>query len=82
VSALPATGQTGGQLHAFVAGAGTGGTIAGVSRYLKARNARIQARAAPAMRRLRRRGGCGAVSMLLLPASGRVPPGHAPHRAA
>jgi len=53
-----------------------------VSRYLKARNARIQARAAPAMRRLRRRGGCGAVSMLLLPASGRVPPGHAPHRAA
>jgi cysteine synthase A len=27
--------QTGGRLHAFVAGSGTGGTLAGVSRYLK-----------------------------------------------
>jgi hypothetical protein len=45
VSARPAAAQTGGRLHAFVAGAGTGGTIAGVSRYLKARDARIQARA-------------------------------------
>jgi cysteine synthase A len=27
--------QTGGQVHAFVAGSGTGGTLAGVSRYLK-----------------------------------------------
>lgn len=27
--------QTGGKLHAFVAAAGTGGTIAGVSRFLK-----------------------------------------------
>ena len=29
--------QTKGSLHAFVAAAGTGGTIAGVSRYLKVR---------------------------------------------
>ncbi|KAK9845802.1 hypothetical protein WJX81_002786 [Elliptochloris bilobata] len=34
--------QTGGRLDAFVSGAGTGGTIAGVSRYLKARDPRIQ----------------------------------------
>jgi len=34
--------QTGGQLDAFVSGAGTGGTIAGVSRVLKAHNPHIQ----------------------------------------
>ena len=36
--------QTGGRLHAFVSGAGTGGTIAGVSRYLKSRDPRIRVR--------------------------------------
>ena len=36
--------QTGGRLDAFVSGAGTGGTIAGVSRYLKARDPRIKVR--------------------------------------
>ncbi len=36
--------QTGGRLDAFVSGAGTGGTIAGVSRYLKARDPRIRVR--------------------------------------
>jgi cysteine synthase A len=35
--------QTRGRLHAFVCGAGTGGTIAGVSHALKARNPRIKA---------------------------------------
>ncbi|GFR45963.1 hypothetical protein Agub_g7432 [Astrephomene gubernaculifera] len=34
--------QTGGRLHAFVSGAGTGGTIAGVSRSLKARDPRVR----------------------------------------
>uniref|UniRef100_A0A0D9VR92 cysteine synthase n=1 Tax=Leersia perrieri TaxID=77586 RepID=A0A0D9VR92_9ORYZ len=34
--------QTKGTLHAFVAAAGTGGTIAGVSRYLKEKNANIK----------------------------------------
>ncbi|GIL88364.1 hypothetical protein Vretimale_15049 [Volvox reticuliferus] len=34
--------QTGGRVHAFVSGAGTGGTIAGVSRSLKARNPRVR----------------------------------------
>ncbi|KAK9462794.1 tryptophan synthase beta subunit-like PLP-dependent enzyme [Lipomyces oligophaga] len=34
--------QTGGNLDAFVTGAGTGGTIAGVSRYLKNRLAKIK----------------------------------------
>ena len=28
--------QTGGKIHAFIAAAGTGGTLAGISRYLKA----------------------------------------------
>ncbi len=34
--------QTGGNIDAFVASSGTGGTIAGVSEYLKGRNARIR----------------------------------------
>ena len=34
--------QTGGTLDAFVSGAGTGGTIAGVSHQLKARNSSIK----------------------------------------
>eukprot|EP00879_Flechtneria_rotunda_P017852 GHRR01018712.1.p1 GENE.GHRR01018712.1~~GHRR01018712.1.p1 ORF type:complete len:288 (+),score=90.52 GHRR01018712.1:262-1125(+) len=34
--------QTGGRLHAFVAGAGTGGTVAGVSRALKQHSPNIQ----------------------------------------
>lgn len=34
--------QTGGRLHAFVSGAGTGGTIAGVSQALKEHNPSIQ----------------------------------------
>ncbi|KAG2451650.1 hypothetical protein HYH02_003430 [Chlamydomonas schloesseri] len=34
--------QTHGRVHAFVSGAGTGGTIAGVSTALKARNPRVQ----------------------------------------
>ncbi|GLI71655.1 hypothetical protein VaNZ11_016936 [Volvox africanus] len=34
--------QTRGLVHAFVSGAGTGGTIAGVSRNLKARNPRVR----------------------------------------
>ena len=38
--------QTGGRLDAFVSGAGTGGTIAGVSHALKARDPSIQVRAA------------------------------------
>ena len=33
--------QTNGRVDAFVAGSGTGGTLAGVSAYLKQRNARI-----------------------------------------
>ena len=46
-SCLPGAGeeiwsQTHGQLHAFVSGAGTGGTIAGVSRYLKQRDPHIR----------------------------------------
>ena len=36
--------QTCGRLHAFVSGAGTGGTIAGISCYLKSQNPRIQVR--------------------------------------
>ena len=38
--------QTGGLLDAFVSGAGTGGTIAGVSHALKARDPSIKVRAA------------------------------------
>ncbi|KAI3673870.1 hypothetical protein L6452_40000 [Arctium lappa] len=34
--------QTGGQLHAFIAAAGTGGTVAGVSRFLKEKDPRIK----------------------------------------
>ncbi|MCO5581476.1 hypothetical protein L7F22_035361 [Adiantum nelumboides] len=34
--------QTGGKLHAFVSAAGTGGTIAGVSRFLKEKDQRIK----------------------------------------
>lgn len=34
--------QTAGQLDAFVCGAGTGGTIAGVSQYIKERKAAVQ----------------------------------------
>jgi cysteine synthase A len=34
--------QTGGRLDAFVSGAGTGGTISGVSRYLKPRMANLR----------------------------------------
>jgi cysteine synthase len=34
--------QTAGKLHAFVAGAGTGGTIAGVSQVLKRRDPSIR----------------------------------------
>ncbi|GAB4829112.1 hypothetical protein Ancab_018775 [Ancistrocladus abbreviatus] len=34
--------QTGGNLHAFVAAAGTGGTLAGVSRFLKDKNSNIK----------------------------------------
>jgi cysteine synthase A len=34
--------QTHGRLHAFVSGAGTGGTIAGVSQALKAHDPHIQ----------------------------------------
>jgi cysteine synthase A len=34
--------QTRGQLHGFVCAAGTGGTIGGISRYLKAQDARVQ----------------------------------------
>lgn len=36
--------QTGGQLHAFVSGAGTGGTIAGVSHRLKSRKPSVKVR--------------------------------------
>ena len=39
--------QTHGQIDAFVMGAGTGGTIAGVSRYLKARKPSVQVRRDP-----------------------------------
>ena len=35
--------QTAGHLHAFVCAAGTGGTLAGVSRYLKERDASVKA---------------------------------------
>ncbi|XP_078430711.1 pyridoxal-5'-phosphate-dependent enzyme family protein [Wolffia australiana] len=34
--------QTGGKVHAFIAAAGTGGTVAGVSRFLKGRNPEIK----------------------------------------
>ena len=34
--------QTGGHLHAFVSGAGTGGTIAGVSHQLKSRKSSVK----------------------------------------
>ncbi|KAJ0981930.1 hypothetical protein J5N97_010185 [Dioscorea zingiberensis] len=34
--------QTGGNLHAFIAAAGTGGTIAGISRFLKEKDPRIK----------------------------------------
>jgi len=34
--------QTGGRIDAFVAASGTGGTLAGVSEYLKSRNARVR----------------------------------------
>ena len=36
--------QTGGHLHAFVSGAGTGGTIAGVSHQLKSRSPSVKVR--------------------------------------
>jgi hypothetical protein len=39
--------QTGGRLHAFVSGAGTGGTIAGVSQYLKGQDPGVQVRRPP-----------------------------------
>ena len=38
--------QTRGRLHAFVSGAGTGGTVAGVSCYLKSQDPRIKVRTA------------------------------------
>ena len=44
--------QTGGQLDAFVSGAGTGGTIAGVSHALKARDPSIKARVTASFTRL------------------------------
>jgi cysteine synthase A len=34
--------QTGGKLHAFVAATGTGGTLGGISRYLKQQNPKVQ----------------------------------------
>ena len=39
--------QTGGALDAFVSGAGTGGTIAGVSHQLKSRNPAVQVHSLP-----------------------------------
>ena len=38
--------QTQGRLDAFIAAAGTGGTIAGVSRYLKEKNPKVHVRLA------------------------------------
>lgn len=38
--------QTGGQVNAFISAVGTGGTIAGISRYLKEKNASIHVRLA------------------------------------
>ena len=43
--------QTGGRLDAFVSGAGTGGTIAGVSRALKAQDPSIKVRVAASFTR-------------------------------
>lgn len=41
--------QTKGQLHAFVSSAGTGGTVAGVSKFLKEKNEKIHVRLADPM---------------------------------
>ena len=47
--------QTGGSLDAFVSGAGTGGTIAGVSHQLKSRNPSVQVLTLPCLSTLLQR---------------------------